>query len=87
MNPPKHPCGICHKTILGNQKAIFCNNCKSYVHMKCNGISASEYKELEKEPDDVSWFCKNCTMDMFPFGSLANEELLGLHDFDLTLIH
>ena len=83
MNPPKHPCGICHKNILANQKAIFCDNCNFYVHTKCNDISASEYTELENEPDDVSWFCKNCTTDMFPFGSLANDEFLGLRDFDL----
>ena len=70
MNPLEYLCGICHKNILVNQKAIFCNNCNFYVHMKCNGISASEYKELEKEPDDISWFCKKCTVDMFPFGSL-----------------
>ena len=50
--------------------------------MKCNGISASEYKELEKEPD-VSWFCKKCTTDMFPFSSLANDELLGRSDVDV----
>ena len=85
MNPRKHPCGICHKTIRSNQKALFCINCKFYIHIKCNGISASEYKELEKETDDVSWFCKKCTMDMFPFGSLANEEFLGLREFDLPL--
>ena len=60
MNPPKHPCGICHKNILANHKAIFCDNCNFYVHTKCNDISASEYTELENEPDNVSWFCKKC---------------------------
>ena len=83
MNPPKYPCGICHKNILANQKAIFCNNCNFYIHTKCNDISASEFKELENEPDDISWFCKKCTTVMFPFGSLTNDEFLGLRDFDL----
>ena len=77
------PCGICHRNIHSNQKAIFCNNCNFYVHIKCNDISASEYKELENESDDVSWFCNKCTSDMFPFGSLANDKVLGLHDFHL----
>ena len=49
----------------------------------CNDISTSEYKELEKELDEVSWFCEKCTTDMFPSGSLPNEELLGIVDFDL----
>ena len=77
------PCGICHKNIQTNQKAIYCNNCNFYVHIKCNDISTSEYKELEKELDEVSWFCEKCTIDMFPSGSLPNEELLGIGDFDL----
>ena len=83
MNPLNHQCGICHKNILGNQKAVFCNNCNFYVHTKCNNISASEYKELENEPDDYCWLCKKCTHEMFPFGSLENDELSGLCDFDL----
>ena len=49
---------------------------------KCNNITATEYKKLEKEPDDVPWFCKLCIKDMFPYSSLANEDLLGLYDFD-----
>ena len=77
------PCGICHKNVSDNQKAILCNNCNFYVHSKCNGVSASEDKELENEPDDVSWFCKTCTTEMFLFGKLENDELLGLHNFDL----
>ena len=77
------PCGICHKNIQANQKAIFCFNCNFYVHIKCDDISTAEYQELEKEPDEVSWFCKKCTINMFPFGSLPNEELLGIGDFDL----
>ena len=82
-NTAIEPCGICHNSIHSNQRAIFCDNCKFYVHMICNDMSVAEYKELEKEPDDVSWFCKKCTMDMFPFGTLSNEGFLGLKDFDL----
>ena len=52
-------------------------------HIKCNNITATEYKKLEKEPDDVPWFRKLCINDMFPFSSLTNEDLLGLYDSDL----
>ena len=76
------PCGICHKKILARGKSIFCNHCKFWVHIRCNDISYSEYKELQKEPDDVPWFCLNCTADMFPFGSLDNEELSNLNELD-----
>ena len=76
------PCGICHKTILAHVKSVYCNNCNFWVHIKCNDISNSEYKELQKEPDDVPWFCLNCTKMMFPFGQLDNNELINLYDFD-----
>ena len=39
-------------------------------------------KNLEKEPNDVPWFGKLCIIDMFPFGSLLNEESLERNDFD-----
>ena len=37
---------------------------------------------LQKESDDVPWLCLKCTMVMFPFGQLENEELSNLYDFD-----
>ena len=77
------PCGICCKNISNHCKSVFCNHCNFWVHIKCNNISVSEYVQLQNEPDDVPWFCKKCTMDMFPFGLLTNEEFLGLCDFDL----
>ena len=77
------PFGICCKNISNHCKSVFCNHCNFWVHIKCNNISVSEYVKLQNEPDDVPWFCKKCTMDMFPFGLLTNEEFLGLCDFDL----
>ena len=76
------PCGICHKKILAHVKSVHCNHCNFWVHVKCNDISNPEYKELQKEPDDVPWFCLNCTKIMFPFGQLDNNELINLYDFD-----
>ena len=76
------PCGICHKKIIAHGKSVYCNHCKFWVHIRCNNISNSEYEELQKEPDDVLWFCLKCTTVMFPFGSLDNEELSNLNEFD-----
>ena len=80
----KYPCGICHKNV--NNKGIFCNSCNFWHHLKCNDISASEYQALSNEPDDVPWFCLNCTISyhesIFPFGVIDNETLSNLFDFD-----
>ena len=76
------PCGICHKNIPDHHKAVFCNNYNLWIRIRCNNISNSEYNELQSEADDVPWFCLNCTIIMFPFGQLDNDELSNLHDFD-----
>ena len=80
----KYPCGICHENVTKN--AIVCNECNVRHHIKCSGISASEYEAFSNEPDDVPWFCLKCTINhhgsIFPFGSIENETLLNLFDFD-----
>ena len=84
MVSPKYPCGICHKNV--NKNGIFCDKCNFWHHIKCNDISVSEYEALSSEPDDVPWFCINCTItyheSIFPFGSIENEALSNLFNFD-----
>jgi len=81
---PKFPCGICRKNVT--KKGILCNKCNCWIHIKCNDISDSEYEALCNEPDDVPWFCLNCTIDfhenIFPFGSIENETLSNLFGYD-----
>ena len=58
------PCGICHKKIPAHGKLVYCNHCNFWVHIRCNNSSNSEYEELQKDPDDVPWFCLKCTAVM-----------------------
>ena len=84
MVSPKYPCGICHKNV--NINGIFCDKCNFWHHFKRNDISVSEYEALSNEPDDVPWFCINCSIthheSIFPFGSIENKVLSNLFDFD-----
>ena len=86
VRTPNCPCGIGHKNVPDHCKAIFCNSCNLWVHIKCNNISNSQYLDFQNEADDVLWFCLQCTKIMFPFGQLDNEELLNLYDFDLPSV-
>ena len=43
QNSDEFPCAICHTGVGSN--SIFCNDCKHWVHEKCNGL-----KCLTKEP-------------------------------------
>ena len=42
----KYPCGLCQKNVNWNQKAVECTQCKSWIHIKCNGTSELEYDKM-----------------------------------------
>ena len=83
----KYPCGICQRNIYKNQKWLLCNQCNFYVHISCNKTSAAEYEALQKNPDEVPWFCLSCTVSnhesILPFGSVENEVLSNIFYFDI----
>ena len=83
VKPHSFSCGICHKNVGESQAAILCAECNSYVHIKCNGIPLSDFRAYQTEPDEVAWFCKQCTAALFPFVTLECEELSNLFNFDL----
>ena len=82
------PCGNCNKNV--DKKAVFCDHCGKWIHLKCNNISNSEYRVLVEELDDKQWFCLKCTIlnntSMFPFTLVTDNVLLGLSDIDMPSI-
>ena len=83
----KNPCGICHKSVNDNQKAILCNTCDLWIHRKCNGTTVKEYEMYCKEDDNIPWMCIFCSIDelasKFSFGYLSKLELNDLFGIDL----
>ena len=60
------PCGVCGKSVNNNQKAIQCDICNFWVHIKCNGLNNDDYVLLQNSPD--KWFCTKCSNNVLPFG-------------------
>lgn len=56
--PPKYPCGECYKPVAKTHRAVLCEGCNYWWHIKCASISPSEYSSLSKTSD--AWLCKNC---------------------------
>ena len=75
--PVKFPCKICKKPVAQNHKAVCCDVCDTWVHIKCNKINTQTYNILKKEK--ASWSCIECSKDVFPFSKL-NES-----DFSTTI--
>ena len=71
-NMAHYPCGVCEKSIDDSkQSSIFCDLCKFWVHTKCNQLNFLDFQHIKActEP----WFCFKCISDLFPFGTLNNQ--------------
>ena len=66
------------------QQAIQCDSCKSWVHIKCNDISPSEYEHLKYQSD--LWHCLVCkiktNLDDLPFTLCDNFDLMHINNTD-----
>ena len=72
MTGIKFPCGVCSKSVANNHRALCCDSCDKWVHMKCNFLNKKTYQKLQK--DESPWFCINCVKDQLPFQSQINSD-------------
>ena len=65
MNPGpiKYPCTNCKKGVRSNQRAIRCDFCDEWTHMKCTTISLSQFNKLSTS--DETFYCTKC-IDRLP---------------------
>lgn len=73
----KFPCSVCKKAVGSRHKAIQCDHCDKWVHIKCNNIDKKTYQKLQN--DSTKWFCKNCLSEVIPFSKLDDIEFDKLH--------
>ena len=73
-NNPKYPCGICTKIVSYRHKAIQCDLCNYWNHIKCDNVENKTYETLKKSDDCVKHFCKLCKEDIFAFQKLSDDE-------------
>ena len=71
----KYSCKICSKSVHNNHKAIQCDVCNQWVHIKCNCLDNSCYNLLKNSTNP--WFCAVCTADALPFQNLNNEQFFS----------
>ena len=70
------PCIKCVKPVLNHHKAIFCDCCKKWIHLKCSGMTMFQYQQLSKQNYD--WYCSECFQ--FPFSTNNDEVFFKLFD-------
>ena len=70
----KLPCKICSKTVSHRHRAVQCDLCNFWNHIKCDNVDNKLYETLKKSDDTVKHFCKLCKEDIFAFQKLTDDE-------------
>ena len=72
---PIYPCGVCNKKVGIRMRAVECDICNYWNHIKCDNIDPKYYEILKKtENTNRHHFCKTCKEEMFPFQKVQNEQ-------------
>ena len=66
-------CGVCKRKVGVRNKAVFCDLCQLWNHIKCDGIDDKTYEDLKKSDDDEKYYCKLCKEGIFPFQKLSDD--------------
>lgn len=69
-------CSNCFKNVRNNCRAIECDICLQWFHLKCTVLSIKEYNSISRTNE--FWMCINCRNDTFSFNSITNSELIEL---------
>lgn len=75
--PPKFPCVICSKSVRSNSKAIECDFCLEWTHLKCTNVT---YSLTERNEIDIKFTCARCLQNNLPFLEATNQELYEMYD-------
>ena len=72
VNYPKFPCRIYAKNVHDKDKAVQCDLCEFWIHIKCNNLNYLDYRYLQT--CDGSWYCIECCSSVFSFNSLSSNK-------------
>ena len=73
---PEFPCSTCNKNVNKNHRAVLCDSCERWIHIKCNLLSLTDYNNLKKDP--LPFICINCLKGNMPFTTLTDNEFIPL---------
>ena len=79
------PCGTCSKRVGKRMRAVQCDLCNFWNHIKCDSIDPKYYEKLKIDPT-IFHVCNICRNDLFPFHNLSNEHYHAsvIHNIDVS---
>lgn len=67
-NPGPDDCSVCNKRIAQNHRAVNCDCCNMWCHIKCASIKPNEYKNYQYL-SSFFWWCPRCLCSSLPLAS------------------
>ena len=58
--PIKFPCMTCHQPVASNHRAMGCEECDMWVHIKCCGVTPAQYAAFQRGESTCPWRCPVC---------------------------
>ena len=80
-------CAVCKRTVAKTHRAVNCDSCSRWCHIKCGCVSVNEYRRLQME-DEIPWICPICIAPSDPklLHSLVQDSTFeSLHTHDLQI--
>ena len=71
-NQPKFPCKICAKNVNDKDKAVQCDLCELWIHIRCSNLDYLDSRCLRNCGE--SWYCTECCCTIFSFTSLSSNK-------------
>ena len=72
INHPKFLFRICFKNVLDNDKAVQCDLCQLWIHIRCNNLNYLDYRYLQNYYE--SWYCIEFCSAIFLFISFSSNK-------------
>ena len=62
-------CSVCIKNVARNHRALSCDQCELWCHMKCGRLKPSQYKHLQQK-DQFNRIFPACLLSVLPFAEV-----------------
>jgi len=62
MMTSTHKCPVCIRAVAERHRAIICDGCSRWCHIKCGNVNPKTYEEL-LQVDNFSWYCPKCSIN------------------------
>ena len=72
----KYPCTGCGKSVTARSKAITCDHCEEWTHIKCSDqISSLQYDSAIRWNKEINYVCSPCLLKELPDFNTCDDQM------------